>query len=55
MQGATEPCEDCRQAYEVSIHAPYEGSDFQISMVANISDVSIHAPYAGSDAKSILK
>ncbi len=34
----------------VSIHAPYAGSDVELSAVPVVDySVSIHAPYAGSD------
>ena len=37
--------------YDVSIHAPYAGSDDYLSAVREqYEEVSIHAPYAGSDS-----
>ena len=53
MQGAT-TLHLCRvQAHNVSIHAPYAGSDSTIGLSAVASAyVSIHAPYAGSDVAS---
>ena len=50
MQGATAIRQKKLLSLQVSIHAPYAGSDGQDLGEIILSDaVSIHAPYAGSD------
>ena len=49
MQGATRRYRIRIKSDEVSIHAPYAGSDRIIADTNPDHPVSIHAPYAGSD------
>ena len=49
MQGATAFKNGGIFFLDVSIHAPYAGSDSFSGKLACVEGVSIHAPYAGSD------
>ena len=49
MQGATMQFIREPKNFEVSIHAPYAGSDDSSRAGGSEALVSIHAPYAGSD------
>ena len=49
MQGATYRPSSTPGHKQVSIHAPYAGSDSHVAIIGSDSMVSIHAPYAGSD------
>ena len=49
MKGATREASRGRKLATVSIHAPNEGSDEDVSQVADNIQVSIHAPNEGSD------
>ena len=53
MQGATLASDVERfQAREISIHAPYAGGDFLLTIrLYRRIIISIHAPYAGGDSK----
>ena len=48
-KGATEISFVARAAVCVSIHAPWEGCDIQISTTTKWTKVSIHAPWEGCD------
>ena len=54
MQGATFRYHDHGHNLQVSIHAPYAGSDFYGGHTSYATLVSIHAPYAGSDNTASL-
>ncbi len=55
MKGATCPEEYAEDAVEISIHAPYEGSDLLGKYGTTLTFISIHAPYEGSDFLSPKK
>ena len=42
-------CDICKK---ISIHAPREGGDYQISALHGVSVISIHAPREGGDRVS---
>ncbi len=45
------PRRKCRPLSDISIHAPYAGSDVIPKGATDCADISIHAPYAGSDVR----
>ena len=48
-RGATPPLDCISIAFNVSIHAPREGSDLRSEIIGRLQSVSIHAPREGSD------
>ena len=56
MQGATIFISILFQIINVSIHAPYAGSDgHKPHRLRMVQSVSIHAPYAGSDVEQLTR
>ena len=49
VRGATVPYEQVKNLYNISIHAPREGSDTAQFIKLNYPAISIHAPREGSD------
>ena len=49
MKGATTDGTFAILINQISIHAPYEGSDENFTPINRMGKISIHAPYEGSD------
>ena len=52
-RGATEPCILVFVRFNISIHAPREGSDRTGKIYLSVGHISIHAPREGSDPQTI--